>query len=265
MIAHPVFVGELRAGLDAEQDVVRLGVVLAHVVDVVGRDDLQPELLRVLAQLGDHDLLLRHAVVGDLEVKVARREDRLEVVDRFLRVFRPAGDDVARDLAGQARAGADETARMLREDFLVDARLVVHALEVRRGDELDQVAVALLVLGQEQEMSRGLPRVAGLAVQAAARREVDLAPDDRLDVDLAALLVKFDRAEEIAVVAQGQRGHLQLRRSRGQLRNPARTVEQAVLGVDVEMDEGFRRGHSHQFNGESPDRRGIFRISEVQL
>ena len=45
------------------------------------------------------------------------------------------------------------------------------------------------------------------------------------------------------MVAQRQRGHLQLGRARGQLRNAARAIEQAVLGMDVEMDEGFRRGH----------------------
>jgi hypothetical protein len=48
VVAHPVFVVDLRAGLDAEQDVVRLGVRLFHVVDVVGRDDFQAELLAVL-------------------------------------------------------------------------------------------------------------------------------------------------------------------------------------------------------------------------
>ena len=83
----------------------------------------------------------------------------------------------------------------------------------------------------------------GLAVEAAARREIDFAADDRLDAGLAAFLVKFDRAEKIAVVAQRQRGHFQLGGARGQLRDAAGAVEQAVLGVDVKMDEGFRRGH----------------------
>ena len=88
VIAHPVFVVDLRAGLDAEQNVVRRGVFLADVMDVVGRDDLQAELLAVLEQFRGDGALLRDAVVGDLEIKIARREDVLEVVDRLLGVLR---------------------------------------------------------------------------------------------------------------------------------------------------------------------------------
>ena len=131
----------------------------------------------------------------------------------------------ARHFAREAGAGADETLGVLREDFLVDARLVVHALEVRGGDELDEILVTGLVFGEEEEMGGGFLRAVGLAIEAAARREVNFAADDRLDVGLLALLVELDRAEEIAVVAQGERGHLQLGGARRQLGNTARPVE----------------------------------------
>ncbi len=129
---------------------------------------------------------------------------------------RPASD-VARDFAREARAGADEAFGVAREDFLVDARLVVHAFEMGGGDELDEVLVAGLVLGQEEEMGGGFLGAVGLAVEAAARREIDFAADDGLDAGVAAFLVKFDGAEKIAVVAQGQRGHFEFRGARRQL------------------------------------------------
>ena len=50
------------------------------------------------------------------------------------------------NVAAQAGRQSDQPFRMLREQILIDARLVVKAFEVARRDELDQVLVALLVL-----------------------------------------------------------------------------------------------------------------------
>src|SRR5580704_15393688 len=92
-------------------------------------------------------------------------------------------------------------------------------------------------------MRRGFLGTICFSLQPAAGREIDLATDDRFYAVGAALLVEFDRAEEITVIAQRQRRHLQLGGAPGQFRDSARSVEQAVLGVDVKMNEGFGRGH----------------------
>ena len=44
-VLHAIFVGDDLAGLDTEQGVVRLGVLLVDVVRVVGANDLEVELL----------------------------------------------------------------------------------------------------------------------------------------------------------------------------------------------------------------------------
>jgi hypothetical protein len=108
MIAHPIFVVDLRAGLDAEQNIVRGGMVLEHIMNVVGRDDLQGELFGVAEKFVGDLLLLRDAVVGNLEIEVARREDVFEIVDGALGILRAPGHNVTRHFAGQAGAGADE-------------------------------------------------------------------------------------------------------------------------------------------------------------
>jgi hypothetical protein len=45
------------------------------------------------------------------------------------------------------------------------------------------------------------------------------------------------------VVAERERGHFQLGGALGEFGNPARAIEEAVLGMDVKMDEVFQRGH----------------------
>jgi len=219
------------------------GMFLADVVDVVGGDDLEVELPGVLEKLGGDEVLLGNAVIGDLEVEIAGGEDVLEGVDGLLGFLHFSREDVAGDFAGEAGAGTDEAVAMLGEDFLVDPRLVVHALEVGGGDELDEVVVTGLVFGEQEKVGGGFLGAVGLAVLATAGGEIDFAADDRFDPGLAAFLVKFDGAEKIAVVAQGEGGHFEFRRALGEFRDAAGSVEEAVLGVDVKMDKGFRRGH----------------------
>ena len=78
--------------------------------------------------------------------------------------------------AAHARRRADEPLGVALEQLEVDLRLVVEAVDRRIGDERHQVAVALVVLGEQQQVVE-----VGLAVALAARvgREVDLAADDR--------------------------------------------------------------------------------------
>jgi hypothetical protein len=72
---HPVLLGDLRAGLDAEQGVVRAGVGGVDVMDVVRADDLQVELLAELEEAGDDLALLGDAVVLDLDEIIFLAED----------------------------------------------------------------------------------------------------------------------------------------------------------------------------------------------
>ena len=85
-------------------------------------------------------------------------------------------------------------------------------------------------------MVRCLPRLPR-AIGAIARRDVDLAPQDRLDAPLARLVMKRDRGKQIAMLGHRQRRHLQLRRAVQQLPDAARAVEQRELRVQVQVDE----------------------------
>ena len=81
------------------------------------------------------------------------------------------------------------------------------------------------------------PFVSALAVVD----DVHLAAEDRLDALLGGGLVEVDRARHRAVVGERDGGHLELGRLPRERRDPARPVEDRVLGVDVQVDE--RRGH----------------------
>ena len=125
---------------------------------------------------------------------------------------------------------------MLMQQRPVDAGLEIKALGEGHADEITEVAVAGLIFAQEDQVGVGVVD-AVLLVMARARRDIDLAADDRLDASGLAGLVKGHRAVHHAVVGHGQRRLPQLFGAFGQLLDAAGAVEQRILGMHMEMDE----------------------------
>ena len=127
---------------------------------------------------------------------------------------------------------------MRGQQFLVNARLVIIAGEMRLGGELDEIFVAGRVPGEQTEMMINVaPAAAGFLFQPAARRDIHLAADDGFDALFARGLVKINRAVEHAVVGDGERGEFQFMGLVHQPVQPAGAIEQRILGVQMEMNK----------------------------
>ena len=218
----------------------------AQVVDVAGGDGRQAALLGELDELRGDPLLHLEVRVLELDVDVVAAEDLLEPVELRLGVGAAVLLERLADASGEAARERDQPRAVALEQLPVDARLVVVALEVAERGELDQVRVALVRLGEEREMR--LP----LLLRVPVVGDVDLAADDRLDPFVPGRLVEVDRAGERAVVGERDGRHLELGSPLREVRDPARAVEDRVLGVDVEVDEG-RFGHGESSLALSPE------------
>ena len=74
-------------------------------------------------------------------------------------------------------------------------------------------------------------------VAPVARRDVHLAAENRLDAARPRVIVEDHRREQVAVLGDRNRRHLQLDRLIEQLVDAAGAVEQRKLGVQVKMNE----------------------------
>ena len=245
---HPVRRVEVVAGPDAEQDVVRLGLVLADVVEVVGHDQREPGLGRQAQQLLVEPVLVGHAVVLELEVEAVLPEDVAVLAGEVAGQLPVLDLERLGDLARQARRQPDQPLAVLGEVLAIDARLVVVAVDVGVGHEPAQVPVADEVLGEEDQVE-GLGVGLALLVGHRPAGDVGLDPDDRLDALGAGRLVEGDRAVQGAVVGDGHRIHAQLCRRVDQLRDPAEAVEQAEFGVHMEVREVVRGDRHREAHG----------------
>jgi hypothetical protein len=206
---------------------VRVRIAFVDVVNVVRRDELQAEFLGELDQLFVHLGLFRNAVVLQFEKIIFRAERLLEEIHRVSRFLDLILHDQIRKLAGETAGQRDQPFAVLGENFLVNARLVIIAVNVRVSDQLDEVFVAGFVLRQQAEVMIHVAHAAALfPFQPRTGRDVDLAADDGLDALGPRRLVKFNCAEHRAVVGDGQRGKLQFVGLFDQPVQPARAIEQ---------------------------------------
>ena len=217
---------------------MRLVVPGEEEVHVVRRHDAQPHLVRQVAELGVDPRLLGDVGL-ELDEEVVPAEDLAVGLCDELGLLPVRGGEGRGDLAAEAGAGGDDPLAVGSEDFLVDARLVVEAVDVSRGGELQEVLIPDAVLGQEEQV---VPAVLGAGVAAVATvagSHVGLEADDGLHPGFDALVVELDRAEEGAVVGDGDRRHAKLFGAGGQVRAAAGAVQQRILAVDVQVDELF--------------------------
>ena len=236
---HPVGRVDVVAGPDAEQDVVGVGLDLVDVVEVVRHDERQARLRGEPQELLVEHLLLGHAVVLELEEEVARAED-LAVLAGDVASEVPVVDlERPRDLAAEAGAQPDEALAVPGEMLAIDPRLVVVAVDMGVGDEPAEVAIADVVLRQEDQVE-GLGVGLALLLGHRPAGDVRLDADDRLDALVDAGLVEADGAVERAVIGDGEAVEALLGRRIDEVRDPPEAVEEAELGVDVEVSEVVR-------------------------
>ena len=239
---HALGVAHELAHADAQHEVLRVGVLLAQVVQVVRADDLEAHLVCELAQrvvetrLADavvgHDL---RALVLQLDIEVILAEDVDEGLRPLLGHLELATVDGLGDDAGDARARGQDAVMVLAQRLERDARFVIEA--IRRGirDDAHEVAVPTIVLREQDHV---VELRALVAAQRGIRREIDLAADDGLDAGLDGRLVELRATVHVAVVRDGDGGHAELLGTRAQLADARGTVEQRILRVHVQVHEG---------------------------
>ena len=252
---HALRILERFAGLQAEQDVVGLGVVAFEVVAVVGRDERDVESAAHVDQVAVHARLLFQPVFLDLDEKIVPAEDVLVGARRPIRLVAQPLIQQERNLAAQAPAGGHETLAVLGEQFLIDPRLVIEALEIRPADQFHEIFVPDLVRGQDDEVViRGLLALAGgverivliataVLGEPALGRQIHLAADDGFDPGLLGLEVKLDRPEHVAVIGHRDRRHLERPGLADETVDLIGPIQEAVLRMHVKVDE-LGAGHA---------------------
>ena len=240
---------DVGAGLHAEEGVVRHGVGSPAVMAVVGGDERRADGPCDVDEHRVGAMLICKPVILQLDEEVLGTEDVLQPARERLRLALLTGKQGLQHDTAEAARGDDEPGVVAFEQLPVDAGLVVVALEIGGGRELDEVAVALGRLGEDGQVVVELLTSVALApgvvdpaapdrpVEPGVGRHVGLGPDDRGDSLLTALLVEVENAVHVAVIGDCERRLAVLARSADDVADPRGTVEHRVLGMGVQVNE----------------------------
>ena len=124
---------------------------------------------------------------------------------------------------------------MFSQHLLVDAGPPVKTFLVTDGNEPRQVLVPLIVLAEKDQMmiSGSIVSGATLLGKTGAGCKVDFAADDRLEPGGAALEIKLDRSEHVAVIGDRNCRHPASDGLGNQVVETDRPVQQGILGMEV--------------------------------
>jgi hypothetical protein len=123
-----------------------------------------------------------------------------------------------------------------RQKFDVNARAVVVAFKLRGAGNLEQIAIAGVILRQQQHVERALVQL-GVAVGHTAARQVAFHAEDRLNLGIDGGLIEILHAVHGAVVGDRQRWHLQRFRALDNFLDFAQAIEQRKFGMNVQMNK----------------------------
>lgn len=132
---------------------------------------------------------------------------------------------------------------MFLEEFFVHAGLVIESFEIGFTRKLDQVVVALQIRGKEDQVIIVIVREETFPLPAVAWGEVRFASDNGFDSLSLRLLIEFNGAKEVPVVGHGHGGLPEISDLIDQWVELVCAIKQAVMGVQMKVDEFGFGGH----------------------
>ncbi len=138
-------------------------------------------------------------------------------------------------LAAQAAGKPDQPLRIVRKKLLAHPRLAIEPMQAGLARQPDQVAIALFVLRQHQQVVvLVVGRVGAMVLRLA---HVELASQDRLDPLRLGRIEKVNRPVDVPVVRHRNRLLPQRRDAINELVNVASPVQQRVFRMKMQVSK----------------------------
>ena len=174
------------------------------------------------------------------KVIIFRAEQIAVVSSVFNGLFALLGGQRLNDLTGDTGGGDDQALVVLGEQFAVNAGAgedaLAHPVEVRPRSQLNKIAVADLIFRQQQQVVVILTAL-GHRVAARPRGHIGFHAKDGAQTGLPHRVVKLHRPIHHTVVSESDAVHPQFGRTGSNRLGRSVAVEQAVLGVNMQMDK----------------------------
>ena len=142
-----------RVGTDAEKYLVGVGVFFAQIVHVIRSRQTHSNVSRDARKCVVEFGLVRPAMILNLDEVVVFSKDFRVPGGPLARIVQVSIQNRPADFARIAPRQADQTGRMLRQQFSIDSRAIVKALELCLRGELQETSIPDIVGREYGEMT----------------------------------------------------------------------------------------------------------------
>ena len=240
---HAVFIVHVFSRLYAKQKVLRLGISLVHIMDIVRGNGLYVQLPRQICKLWQHLQLFRQAVVLQFNIKIIAKY-AFEPERKRMRIIVAAVQQRLRYAARKARRKAYEPFVILFKYIVINPRLIIKPVHKSYGAQFHKVFIADLVLCKQNKV---VIFPYALPIVKRGRRNIGLHAEYWFYALLCAFLIEIYHAVHHAVICYGNGIHAQFLRARNKRRYFGRPVKQAVYRMHMQM-----RKTAHIFSSPVP-------------
>jgi hypothetical protein len=223
------------AGLYAKHNVLRMGVILAKIVAVVGGYEGNAKIFFKLEKTGMDAVLHFQALILNLEIEILFAENIGEGTRRCSGGVVIALGQTLCNFSFEASRETNEATGVLCEELLAYSRLVIEAVQRSLRRYFDQIAIAFFILGEHQQVVVGI--AFGGATVIVLFADVKFATDDRLHACVLCGIDEVDCAKNIAVVGHRHGRHSHLFHALAKFLDVTGAVEHGVVRVQVQVDE----------------------------
>ncbi len=206
---HTIGIGEQLSSLHAEQDVLQFSIFAADVMYIVGGDQvaaLTPGEIDHLAVDFGHQ---RIVMLLQFEEKVVSAKGLQVPISRPISLLQVIFLQSARNFPGKAGGRSDQAFVMRSQKVAVYPGVIIEALKLAGGGNLQQVLIASHVFSQQHQMVSVLV-FDGVLILHGARGKVGFKADDGLDAFLFGRFEKIQSTKHGAMISECQGRHAQL-------------------------------------------------------
>ena len=223
---------------------MRIGIFPIEIMGIVGGNQGESHFIRQINRPVSTQFLHFQARVLDFHVETVAEDFDvpLEEIPGFSHFLT---ENQMRQLTRYTTRQADQAVTVRFEQFLIDARFIVETIQICGGGHLHQILKPSAVHRQQCEMIAGLFHRGRFFVGAATRGNVGFVSKHGVDPVSFAGGVKLDRPVQVAVIGDRQRIRSAVFDLLNQVGNAVGSVEQAEMGVAMQMDKWHRVAHGN--------------------
>ena len=232
-ITHPVFIGKLLSGLQAQQNIMGSLILPVCIMDIVGGNQFNAQFLAHLHQGRVDRLLLRNAMILQFQEKVSLPETFLVFQCSFLCLIIKSLYNITLYLSCQTGRQGNDSFMVPVQNFHIYTGFIVISFRKATAYNFYQIFIAFVIFRQKYQMIVAILPAGYFLVKTGIRCHINLTPQNGIDSCSLGLFIEINNTVHNTMVGDGTGRHAQFLNTFYIFFDFVGSVQETVLRMDM--------------------------------